>query len=582
MMCPPLWILFPPGNNVARVDYPMEDDIPSDLDYEADDDDDEQAAPAHPPGRRQIEPTWAWAKCRGLHVPKQIDFTARERILVELPNEPNEWDFLNLYLTDTIIELVVRETNRYAEQFITENEANLKEHSNVKSWEKTTVNEIKTYLAMLVLMGIVYKARTPMYWSTDTILETPIFAKIMQRNRFQLLTKFIHFADNDRFDPNDPNRDRLYKIKEVCDLFRQQWKTVYSPGRYLSVDESLVLFKGRLAFKQYIRTKRSRFGIKFYTLSTDKGITLDNIIYCGKLEDDLDPEEGYLTTERIPITLLKDYLQKGRVVYLDNFYMTPKLAQFLLDHGTYSVGTVRPNRKNFPKQLSAETIPKGESLFYKCNDIMAVKYRSHKDKSTGKPKVVHLISTRHRNEAADTGKKTKEEEAIIKPLCVLDYNAHMGGVDKVDQQLHQIQALRKSYKWYKKIFLRLLLQSMLNSHKLHHQHTGVQQDFLGYLHKVITIMLASTPKLVQNPRVVPRDSLFRLTGHRHFPDRRPLPETSKRQKAKYYVKGCRVCQAKGLKGVKKTPWICKNCPGQPGLHIEDCFETFHTKLDLSK
>jgi hypothetical protein len=270
---------------------------------------------------------------------------------VDLPDDPNEWDFLNLYLNDEMLEVVVTETNRYAEQFITENRANLKQYSNVKNWEDTTVNEIKTYIAMLVLMGIVYKPRINMYWSMDSILETPIFAKLMTRNRFQLLTRFIHFANNDMFDPRDPDRDRLHKIRQICDIFKRQWKSVYSPGRDLSVDESLVLFKGRLAFKQYIRTKRARFGIKFYTLSTDHGITLDNIIYSGRLEEQLDRVDGFLVTEKITITLMKDYLQEGRVLYIDNYYTTPKLAEFFLQHGTYMVGTVRTNRKNFPKQL---------------------------------------------------------------------------------------------------------------------------------------------------------------------------------------------------------------------------------------
>ena len=267
-----------------------------------------------------------------------------------------------------------------------------------------------------------------------------------------MLTKFIHFADNDLFNPEDDNRDRLYKIREVCELFRKQWKAVYNPGRDLCVDESLVLFKGRLAFKQYIRTKRSRFGMKFYTLSTDTGITLDNIIYCGRLEEDLDQVDGYLTTERIPITMMKDYLEEGRVLYLDNYYMTPKLTQFLLDHGTYTVGTVRANRRNFSKDLGAAVIDKGTSMFYSSNDVLAVKYRSNKNKSDGKPKVVHLLTSKHRNEVGNTGKKTRDGETIKKPLCVMDYNIHMGRVDKIDQQLHQVHSLRKSYKWYKKFF----------------------------------------------------------------------------------------------------------------------------------
>ena len=41
----------------------------------------------------------------------------------------------------------------------------------------------------------------------------------------------------------------------------------------------------------------------------------------------------------------------------------------------------------------------------------------------------------------------------------------MGGVDLVDQQLDQVNVLRRTYKWYKKLALRLVMQGMLNSHK---------------------------------------------------------------------------------------------------------------------
>ena len=157
----------------------------------------------------------------------------------------------------------------------------------------------------------------------------------------------------------------------------------------------------------------------------------------------------------------------------------------------------------------------------------------------------------------------------------------MGGVDKIDQQLHQIQALRKTYKWYRKIFLRLLMQSMLNSHKLYQLHDAGNQDFLGFLQKAITIMFAASPKLMQNPRNVAQDNLFRLTGHKHFPIRRPLPEGTQREKAKYMVKTCRVCSTKGNTNASKTQYVCKNCPGEPGLHIEECFELYHTKEKLS-
>lgn len=73
----------------------------------------------------------------------------------------------------------------------------------------------------------------------------------MSRDRFLLLLKFLHVADNSVFDPVDPNRDRIYKIRPFFDIVTDRFKAVYSPKRELCVDESLVLFKGRVSLKQF-------------------------------------------------------------------------------------------------------------------------------------------------------------------------------------------------------------------------------------------------------------------------------------------------------------------------------------------
>ena len=77
----------------------------------------------------------------------------------------------------------------------------------------------------------------------------------MLRNRFFLLLNFLHFSINEDplFDPKDKNRDRLHKVRPLINMTTEQCKKIYNPGKNLSVDESLVLFKGRLDFKQYIR-----------------------------------------------------------------------------------------------------------------------------------------------------------------------------------------------------------------------------------------------------------------------------------------------------------------------------------------
>ena len=110
----------------------------------------------------------------------------------------------------------------------------------------------------------------------------------------------------------------------------------------------------------------------------------------------------------------------------------------------------------------------------------------------------------------------------MKPPMVWYYNAHMGGMDCVDQQFHGIQALWKSYKWYKKLIFCLFLQVSLNSHKVYQKCTGSNMVFLEYLTNNIKLMVALTPLIPPaiNYAILQSDA-ERLTGS-HFPTLIPL------------------------------------------------------------
>ena len=145
------------------------------------------------------------------------------------------------------------------------------------------------------------------------------------------------------------------------------------------MDESLILCNGRLHFKQCIKSKRSRFGIKFYELCTADGILLDFIIYQGNIELSLihPPGENWLQTERIPLTLMVPYLDRGHTLTIDNFYTTPRLATYLLQRQTKTVSTIRGNRKNFPKDFPADKdMLKGSAAFKQHENILGMKYRA--------------------------------------------------------------------------------------------------------------------------------------------------------------------------------------------------------------
>ena len=66
--------------------------------------------------------------------------------------------------------------------------------------DKTNIEELGLFFAVLFLQGIIKKLEQEHYWSKRQILSTPIFAKVMGKNRFLLLMKFHQFSNNEEFD----------------------------------------------------------------------------------------------------------------------------------------------------------------------------------------------------------------------------------------------------------------------------------------------------------------------------------------------------------------------------------------------
>ena len=83
-------------------------------------------------------------------------------------------------------------------------------------------------------------------------------------------------------------------------------------------------------------------------------------------------------------------------------------------------------------------------------------------------KVVYMLSTCEQPIMEPIDKLDKDGNIVMKPRIIKSYNSHMGGVNR---QLHSIMALRKSYKWYRKLAIRLILQVALNSHKVFQNYT---------------------------------------------------------------------------------------------------------------
>ena len=235
---------------------------------------------------------------------------------------------------------------------------------------------------------------------------------------------------------------------------------------------------------------------------------------------------------------------------------------FLLSKQTHLVGTVRSKRINFPAELATEKLDKVQACFYVQSEtpMIAMKYRSHKDNAGGKEKIVHVLYTCHQAEMEDVILYTRDGIRVKKSTAIKAYNIHMGDVDRVDQQLHTLQCLRKSYKWYRKLAFRLMMQMILNAHKIHGKEPGSKISFIDFVLEVVNSLIASLPLVPQATTVVPHDDFERLVS-RHFPLVKKATDGASNQRPK---KHCRVCYAKGKRTNSgkplKTVYICKFCP----------------------
>ena len=122
-------------------------------------------------------------------------------------------------------------------------------------------------------------------------------------------------------------------------------------------------------FKQFIRTKRARSGIKLYQLCADNRITLGFLVYCGKgMFGDDDLNSDMPSAERIPSVLLELFLGKAHVLFTDNYYTSPTFAKHFTDSSTHLCRTIRTNRYNYSKDVINEAVEKGNVVFYLNTD----------------------------------------------------------------------------------------------------------------------------------------------------------------------------------------------------------------------
>ena len=225
-----------------------------------------------------------------------------------------------------------------------------------------------------------------------------------------------------------------------CDA---QFKVHYVPPQQVSIDDSMVGMKNRIAYLQYMPNKRhSRFGIKKFCDATS-GYVLHIELYAGK-DFPIRSEHGQAHSVVMDLMRKCHLLSKGYHLFTDNFYTKPLLARILDTEGTLLTGTVRSNSKGLPAIPAKLNV--GQMVQFRDGNSLVVAFREKK--SQRKP--VLMLSTSE--VVAKIAKCLKVVAKIAKYLKVVAKIAKcLKAVAKIAKYLKVVAKIAKCLKEVAKI-----------------------------------------------------------------------------------------------------------------------------------
>ena len=77
--------------------------------------------------------------------------------------------------------------------------------------------------------------------------------------------------------------DKLWEVRWYLDYLKDRFQELYEVNGFVSVDESMVKFKGRLSFRQYLPLKPTKWGIKVWVMAESSTGYVSNFqVYTGR------------------------------------------------------------------------------------------------------------------------------------------------------------------------------------------------------------------------------------------------------------------------------------------------------------
>ncbi|XP_065370768.1 piggyBac transposable element-derived protein 4-like [Calliphora vicina] len=324
----------------------------------------------------------------------------------EIQNDATPRMVFQKFFDEDIINLLTSSCNAYGKK-LENNDTKPSTRKRPKIiFHETSKDEMLKFLGLCLLQGQNRKPSIKKMFSKNKLYYQLVFAAVMSGRRFQKILRCFSYHESYE---QVKWTGKLEKVIPLLNLVLRSFRNNYRPNKELSLDESLMLFKGRLSFKQYNKGTRAKYGIKFYELTSNDGFILNAEIYAGKVIEDTIGSK----TKTVVLKLMDSFLNRGHHLFMDNYYNSVKLSQTLLHYKTHTTGTLRFNRKPNPKCITTKKLKNGEMIWRRTGNVYVTKWKDKRD--------VLSITTAHHPCLIEVSNRRGQKQ--MKPIDVVAYNA---------------------------------------------------------------------------------------------------------------------------------------------------------------
>ena len=174
-----------------------------------------------------------------------------------------------LFITNEMMQDVVNNTNKNIRNFMTRFHDVLKESSKYAYVKETDLIELKALIGLLYLRAAlqlnIFKTREIIFHESSH----EIFPAAISYNRFAFLIRFLEFDDRETRQQRW-REDIFAAIREFFMKMNENNRRCRNPSPYVSVDETLYPYHGRIGMKQYNPSKPAKYGFLYRNLCDAK------------------------------------------------------------------------------------------------------------------------------------------------------------------------------------------------------------------------------------------------------------------------------------------------------------------------